>query len=196
MIIEDGTGTGRKAQVNSGNRLYVRSVSNTEGQEANTDGSAYNINTGYITLTDAVDTPVIYVKNNELRNLYLEAIVFGVQPSTGGVSTEKTYATVIRNPTAGTIVSNATDVDIKSNRNYGNQNILDADTFKGATGSTLTDGEDHLIIQLSEGNRSFAAINEVIPKGASIAIKIKPPTSNTSMDVYTALVCYLKEPNN
>jgi hypothetical protein len=196
MIIEDGTGTGRKAQVNSGNRLYVRSVSNTEGQEANTDGDAYNINTGYVTLTNAVDTPVLYVKNNEIKSLYIEAIAFGVQPSTGGVSTEKTYATVIRNPTAGTIVSDATDVPIKSNRNYGNQNVFDADVFKGGTGSTLTDGEDHLILQLSEGSRAFATINEVIPKGASIAIKIKPPTSNTSMDVYTALVCYLKEPNN
>jgi hypothetical protein len=196
MIIEDGTGTGRKAQVNSGNRLYTRAVSNTEGQEANTDGDAYNINTGYVTLTNAVDTPLLYVKNNELKSLYIEGIAFGVQPSTGGVSTEKTYATVIRNPTAGTIVSNATDAPIKSNRNYGNQNIFDADVFVGGTGSTLTDGEDHLIIQLSEGNRAFAAVNEVIPKGASIAIKIKPPTSNTSMDIYTALVCYLKEPNN
>jgi hypothetical protein len=194
MIIEDGTGTGKMAKVNSGQRLYTRSVSNTEGQEANFDGDAYNINTGYITLTNSVDTPILYIKNNETEDLLIDAIAFGVQPSTGGVSTEMPYATVVSNPTAGTIVSNETDVDIRSNRNYGSQNSFLVDTYKGATGNTMTNGDDHLLLQLSTG-RAFATINEILPKGASLGIKFKPTTSNTSIDVYVAVICFLKNPN-
>ena len=193
MIIEDGTGSGKMAKVNSGQRLYTRSVSNTESQEANSDGDAYNINTGYITLTNDVETPVLYVKNNEDENLMIDAIALGVSSSTGGDTTDITYATVIRNPTDGTIISGATDVDIVGNRNYGSQNTPLVDAYKGATGSTMTDGDEHIILQLSTG-RAFASINEIIPKGGSIGIKFKPLTSNTSVKVYAALVCFLKNP--
>ena len=193
MIIEDGTGSGKMAKVNSGQRLYTRSVSNTEGQEANFDGDAYNINTGYITLTNATETPILYVKNNEDENLMIDAIAFGVQPSTGGSSTELAYATVVRNPTGGTIISNETDVDINSNRNYGSQNTATVDAYKGATGDTLSGGGDHIILQLGTG-RAFASINEILEKGSSLAIKFKPPTGNTSVDVYAALIYFFKNP--
>jgi hypothetical protein len=191
-VIVDGS-SGVTAKVNAGNRLYTRSVSNTEGQQANINGDAYNINTGYITLTNAVDTPVMYVKNNEDEALIIEAIAVGIQPSANGVSTEEPYITVVRNPTGGTIISSPANVDINSNRNYGSQNSIVIDAYKGATNKTLTGGEDHLLIQQNDGGRAFASINEVLPKGASIGVKIKPPTSNTSMDVYVALIVYLRD---
>ena len=194
ITVQDGTGSGKSARVNSGNRLYTRGVDSTEGQQANLNGQAFNINTGYITLTNAVDTPVLYLKNNEDFDLIIEAIAVGIQPSTGGVSTEEPYITVVRQPSSGTIISNATAVDINSNRNYASSNSLDVDAYKGATGNTISGGEDHLLIQQSDGGRAFATIDGVLPKGTALGVKIKPPTSNTSMDVYVAVICYLRNP--
>jgi hypothetical protein len=188
--IKDGTGTGELAKVNGDNRLYTQAVTITENDDANKKGLAYNINTGIITLTSAADTPIMYLKNNDDTTLHITAIAVGVGPSTGG-SGGIPKITVIRNPTAGTTISNANDVDIKSNRNYGSQNTLsDVVAYKGATGETITDGEDHLILFQTSNGRLFAQIDEILEKGSSIGVKFDPQTGNTSQDVYCALICH------
>lgn len=192
--IKDGTGTGNLAKVDSRNRVHAKSVSISEEFDANNLGDAYNINTGVVSLTDSVDTPMLYIKNNETEDLIIVAVVIGLGISTGGDATDWIKGTFIRNPTAGTIVSSPVDVEIKSNRNYGSSNTLTADTYKGATGKTMTDGEDHILVQLGGGNsRSFIAINEELPTGTSFGVKIDPLASNTAMDCYVAVICYLKE---
>jgi hypothetical protein len=193
-MLRDGNGTGYLAKVNGNNRLYVQSVSISEDEQATKIGNSYNINTGVITLTDSVDTPIMYVKNNEAQSLHITAIAVGVSPSTGG-SGGINKITVTRNPTAGTIVSNATAVDINSNRNFGNASTLDVTAYKGATGNTMTDGEDHLILFQTSNGRLFATIDEIIPKGSSLGIKFDPVPSNTSIDVYAALICHLEDVN-
>ena len=189
--IRDGTGSGSLAKIDGNNRLYTRTVSNEEEEQANKIGDAYNINTGVINLTDSADTPILYLKNNENRNLHVTAVAVGLGPSTGG-SGGIPKITIVRNPTSGTIVSGATAVDINSNRNFGSANSLSADVYKGSTGSTMTDGTDHIIIFQTANGRVFAVIDEVISKGSSIGLKVDPQPSNTSMDVYAALICHLE----
>ena len=58
--IKDGAGAGYVAKVNANNRLYTNAITTNETEQANKVGNAYNINSGFITLTDAVDTPVLY----------------------------------------------------------------------------------------------------------------------------------------
>ena len=82
--LRDGSGKGFLAKVDSDLRLYVNAVQESQSESANEIGDAYNINTGKITLTDAVDTPVLYFKNNEDRDYIIEAIALGLGPSTGG----------------------------------------------------------------------------------------------------------------
>jgi hypothetical protein len=190
--ILDGTGSSFKAKVDSDNKLEVRSITRQEEEFANAQGDAYNINTGLITLTDAVDTPVLYLKNNETNPLSIAAVAIGVGPSTGGSSGDMVYTTFIRNPTTGTIIDNATATDINSNRNYTSAATLGANTYKGATGNTMTNGEDHILAFLGTSGRSFLTINELLPRGGSFGIKIKPQTSNTSMQIYAAVICYLE----
>ena len=191
-MISDGRGSNRKARVDVNHRLSTRAVTESEEVNANEAGDAYNINTGVVTLTDSVDTPMLYIKNNEERNLVIVAVAIGLGPDTGGSSSSWVKGTFIRNPTAGTIISGASAVPINSNRNYGSTNSLTADIYKGATGSTMTDGDDHILVQLgSSGSRSFITINEVLPKGTSFGVKIDPRTSNTSMDCYVAAITYL-----
>jgi len=178
--------------VTTAKQLKTFSETTSEQTQANLIGNAYNINTGEVTLTDAVQTPILYFKNNETQDLLVTALAIGFQNSTGGAATDAPIITVIRNPTTGTIVSGATDVDINSNRNYGSSNTLSlSDAYKGATGDTMTDGTEHLLIYQTDLGRVFAAIDEVIPKGTSIGVKITPQDSNTSLTCYVALICHL-----
>lgn len=190
-IFTDGKGRGYLAEVDSSNRLNTYSVATQDEFEANRDGDAYNINTGVINLTDAAETPVLYLKNNENNDLHIRAIAIGLATSSNGASNEMIKATVIRNPTAGTIVSSSVNVDINSNRNYGSNKTLTSDAYKGATGKTMTDGTDHIIFYASDFGRLFGTIDEVIPKGSSIGIKLTPPTGNTYLPCYVALISHL-----
>lgn len=198
--IRDGAGKGNMAKVNANQRLYTQTVQKSAALNANENGDAYNINTGVITLTNAADTPVLYLKNNETQDLVVEAVAIGLGPTTGGTG-GWIKGTFVRNPTTGTIISSTpTDVDINSNRNYGSTNTLTADAYKGATGDTMTDGDDHIILNLGQGSttsstRSFVTINEILPKGTSFGVKIDPQASNTSQDVYVAVICYLRDAN-
>ena len=191
--IQDGTGSGNRARVDENFRLHTQATTASSGFVANREGDAYNVNTGVITLTDDADTPILYLKNNEVRDLRIEAIAVGVGPTTGG-SGGIPKITVVRNPTIGTIItSTPTDVDINSNRNYGSSNTLSVNAYKGATGDTMTNGDDHLILFQTSSGRLFATIDEVLPTGASIGVKFDPQTGNTSQDVYCALICYLDD---
>ena len=192
LVMKDGTGTGNTMKVDSNNRAHTYSVTINEENQANEDGDAYNINTDDITLTNATETPVLYVKNNEDKDLHITAFALHAGSTTGGTTSEDIKWTVIRNPTAGTIISNANNVAIKSNRNFGSTDTLLADAYKGATGETMTDGDDHIVFKSTNQSRVYATIDELIPKGSSIGIKCAPQTSNTSMTVYAAAICHLE----
>jgi hypothetical protein len=194
FVIEGSTkGQVNPANVDENNRLHVRAVNTPEAMEANIQGDAYNINSGVITLTSATDSAVIYVKNNEDRDLHVSAIAVGLGPSPAATTAETPVITVIRNPTAGTIVSSAVAVDINSNRNYGSSKTLSVDAYKGNSGLTLTDGVDHLLFFQPEDGRLFAGIDELLTKGDSIGVKIDPAAGNTSMNCYAAIICHLED---
>jgi hypothetical protein len=194
FVIEDGKGKGYKAEVNKDNRLLTRAVITDEEASANDQGQAYNVNSGVITLTSGSESSILYIKNTDAaKQIHISAIAIGFGPSTGGVATEIPKVTVIRNPTAGTVVSDATAVDINSNRNFGSSNTLAGDIYKGGEGKTLTDGEDHIIFFQGDNGRLFANIGEVLPNGASLGIKVNPQGSNTNLDCYAALIIHLED---
>ncbi len=187
--IKDGTGTGYSAGVDSENRLKTHAITEMSEVHANGKGDAYNLNTGIVTLTNALETSLFYLKNNEDVDFVISAVVVGIWASDGdGLDMRATF---IRNPTTGDIITNANAVAINSNRNYGSTNTLTADVYVGASGETKTNGGDHILIRVSEESRNFITINEIIPKGASFGVNILPPTSNTSMNCYVAVIGYL-----
>ncbi len=196
MILEDGAGQGYKQKVNGNFRAYTNAVVTSEDEQATKKGRSYNLNTGIIDLTSAADTPVMYFKNNEDDAFHITALAIGLGPSTGGTGGIPKI-TIVRNPTAGTTISNANDVDVNSNRNFGSSETLASSlVYKGATGETMTDGTDHIIFYQTVNGRLFATIDEYIPKGTSIGIKIDPQASNTSMEVYCAIIGHLEDPND
>jgi len=60
----------------------------------------------------------------------------------------------------------------------------------------MTDGVDHLLLYQTTSGRLFAEIDEILPTGASIGVKVDPQASNTSMDVYVALICHQEDTEN
>jgi hypothetical protein len=188
-FIRDGTGNGHLARVDVGHRLHTRAVSATETQEAMRAGDAYNINTGDIALTTAGESAIMYFKNKEVRTLHLTAVAvgIGVLPS----PTEIGKITLVRNPTAGTIVDNALAVAQNQNRDFGSAKTLDVDVYKGAEGYTLTNGDDIAQFYQTGNGRLFAPIDFNIPQGASLGIKIDINDS-TGGSVYAALIGHLE----
>ena len=187
--IKDGSGTGYLAKVDTDNRLFTRSVTQSEEFFANENGNAYNLNTGIVDLTDANETTIFYMKNNEEKDFIITAVVVGVWASDGdGLDMNATF---VRNPTTGDIITNASNVAINSNRNYGSSNTLTADVYVGASGETVVNGNDHILVRITEESRNVITINERLPKGTSFAVNILPPTSNTSMNTYVAVIGYL-----
>lgn len=195
MIIEDGNGSSTQAKVSKKSRLYTFAVTEEKSKNATIDGRSYNINTGSIELTSANESGVLYIKNNEDNDLHIDFVVVILGASTGGASTDDVIVEIIRNPTTGTLISNATSVDVNSNRNFGSNNTLTIDAYKGAEANTVTDGDQHILSLLSPSTRGVFDIDALLPKGASIAVTLNPPASNTSMDVMVAAICHLEDPN-
>ena len=67
--IQDGTGSSRKAEINGNNRLLTQAISETEFDNATSNGNAFNINTEFLTITGATEIPLLYIKNNNDKGL-------------------------------------------------------------------------------------------------------------------------------
>lgn len=178
--------------VDSSGRLYGRVVSETEAQESVEKGDAFNINTGKIALTSTTESGVLYIKNNEDRAFIIEFIAIGI--GSAGTTSDLTDITFILNPTTGTLISGATSVDIVQNRNTGsNKSLEDSLIYKGAEGSTITDGEDYIYIMQPSGTRQQYNIFTEIQKGGSFAIKMDTQTTGGTTNIYAAVVGHLKK---
>ncbi len=190
--ILDGTGTGSKAKVSS-NRLYTDTVERSEIIAASANGDGFNINTGTINLTSANKSAVMYVRNNESKDMVVESFIYLIGNSTGGSG--DMFVSVVRNPTAGTIIDNAVVVDYTANRNFGSAKTLQADEYKGVDGDTVTDGSVVIssIVNQSPSRVFISASGITLPTGSSLAIEITPATGNTSLNVQVAIPCYLKD---
>ena len=191
--IQDGTGSSREAKVNQDNRLSTSAVTESEADFATEIGTRFNINTGTINLTDANNTTVLYIKNNEDSPLIITALIYNLGNSTGG-SGDLTVE-VVRNPTAGDIITNANNVSILQNQNHGTTRTLSVDAYKGATSEALiTDGSTSISTLSSSGTGriviSLGALD--LPKGSSLAVNITPQSGNTSQGVQVAAACYVK----
>ena len=182
--ITDGGGKGYSAEVDSENRLRVFSISEQEVDNASSLGNSYNFNTGVINLTSDSKSAVLYIKNNGDPDLVLTHLSYSMGNSTGG--TGDVLVTVLRNPTTGTIISNAVDMEVGGvNRNFGSSKSLTTDSYKGAEASTFTNGvkiTDTIINQAPI--RVAIELNGIsIPKGSSIGIDITPATSNSNVNI-------------
>jgi hypothetical protein len=196
--IIDGTGTGRKVKIDANNQLHAFSVTEDEQRQATRSGNEYNINTGSIAFStnSTTRTTILYFKNDEDEPFFATAIAVGLGTRSATVS-DAANLYIVKNPTAGTTITNANAVDINSNTNFGSSKTLKSTTlaYKGADGEgATTGGTDHALLYMSDG-RLFAGLNIEIPRGSSIAVEIDGNTSGT-FNVYAALIGFVRNPDN
>lgn len=189
MQIHDGTGKGYGMQINDENRALTHAVTEPEKGHAIEFGYGYNINTGTISISAA--SALLYFINNEDRDFIIEAIAVGCG---AGTTSDSGVITVYRNPTTGTLISGASAVDMYQNRNFGSS--LDISTtspaYKGASGNTITNGDAIALFYQGASSRGYYTVDMHLPKGSSIGVHIDPNLSSGNMNVYMAIVGYLK----
>lgn len=189
MII-DGKGSGRRAQVNSLNRLVTETVTFEREDDAISAGVGYQLTSAPVTYTSGgTPTGVFYMKNVEDVDVVLDRVVLMIGTVTG-TATDDWYHRIIRNPTGGTLITNAVPGGI-SNSNHGSANVLNGGDFiyKGIEGDTVTGGTGvPLPVQL-QSNRILFPIGRRIPKNSSFAVEITPPAGITAAKSVT--VCHV-----
>lgn len=190
-ILKDGTGKGYTTKVDSDNRLHVNSVTRTDLTQAVLIGESDNLATGAVTLTTDAESAIAYIKYTGTDPLVIKEFLIILGTTTGG--TGNRIVKVIKNPTAGTIVDNALDMDDKENNNFSSSNFIDGLFYKGAEGYTITDGTEFAdTTRTSDTVIAFDAAPRVLGKGNSIAIMYTPPSGNTSQVVKVAFTVYVE----
>jgi len=188
-ILEDGKGSGYKAEVDSDNRLSVMSVgASVASSEALSRGGAFVLPSGFLSLTTTGSfNGIFYIKNTSpTKNLFIGKI------RTCGDTAGSVQVKLLRNPTAGTLISDANDAT-KLTSNFGRNDIFEGDAYVASSdGKTVTDGADYSqYIQKTAGHSIQdyeGAI--VLPNGSSIAMVAKP---TVAMTFCTELQCWFRE---
>ena len=101
--------------------------------------------------------------------------------------------TIIRDPTAGSIITNAVDVSFSQNKNYSSSRTLSATHYKGTLGDDFDDGATIGEFFVNHNSR-LAALNTdwVLPQGSAIGIKMNPNLSSGASSIYIVLVTYIR----
>lgn len=176
--ILDGTGKGRKAGVDTTNKLLARATVESIFDEAAEDGLANFVGTPLITLTNAAESAIFFIENNEDDDIIMENFFFVAEATTGG-SPNMFRVSWYKNPTS---ISSGTAIT-PLNQNFGSSRELDATVEYGAQGSAVTGGTNAAILSFPIGVFNDIPAKLILPKGTSLAITVTPPTSNTSMPV-------------
>jgi len=132
-IIEDGNGTGKKAQVDSSNRLEVSATVHPELHfNSKEDKLAFDFSTGdFISITSAdTETGIFYMKNDSTTK---SVVISTIRVCANQVHKVKVY----KNPTGGTLISNAT-AGVVTNLNFTSSNTSDVTVYKGVEGATVS----------------------------------------------------------
>ena len=139
--IRDGTGTGNLVKVDATKRLHMFGTQITSQESATSREDSFNIHSGTVAVSVSTEQGILYLKNNEDRNLHITGVVAIIGTSTNG--TEVNFK-MYKNSTAGTLISEGTVADTNSNRNFGSAKAFTADVFKGDGSATVTNGTVHI----------------------------------------------------
>ena len=193
MIITDGSGDGYQAKVDSNNHLHTEAVTTTQLKTACIRGDAFNFNTGAITLTSGNESAIGYFGYQGDDPFVITEILLILGAATGTLTSDGTVK-IYRNPTGGTIVSNADPIEIAANRNFSSSKVVSGNMYKGAEGYTITGGD--LFAESTRGS-SFSGVIPfdagpiIVEKANTLCVSWEPPTGNTSQVVKVAATGYV-----
>lgn len=189
-VIQDGTGTGYFARVDSENRLDVRAVSDATIIHESGQGNAWNINTQNVSVSSAGENALLYFKNNSSQDAVVASLFIGIGTGTG-TATDNALIRAYANPTGGTLISGGGAVTVV-NRRIGSGRTFNYTVLSGSSGSTITGQAATPILYQTQTASSRVAgdVNLTVPKGQSIALTVD--LKGISANVYFGLAGYEK----
>ncbi len=169
MIIQDGTGNGYSAGVNAENKLLAQTESVSELATISKEkGEAYYLKSGFIALTTTASFSGIFY----LKNASTDKEIAIHQLRTCGTVVQEWD--LIKNPTAGTLISAGT-ASVIENVNTGSSKTLGATALDGADALTVTDGNNWA--QWINGVGHSTAVLDgalILAPGDALALTCKP----------------------
>ena len=181
--IMDGTGSNRRAKVDSDYRLQVKSVSIQELSSATEDGNTFIVASDFVTLsTTGSFSGVFYFKNTSAdRDYHIDSL--------RTCNDSFAYWRIKKSVTSGTLVSGGTAATVTN----GDLSLTTAPTctaLSGSDGATVTDGSLTGTHMQGAGHSVQEWKGGVdLPPGASLAIECNP---NAAGDVCIQMVCISK----
>ena len=179
--IEDGTGTGHRAKVTSGNRLETFSI--TERRMADIslrDGESFIITSDFVALTTTGSfNGMLYIKNTDTsRNLFIDKVrVCGT-----GTSMNAMQCKFFKNPTTGTLISDAND-GIAVPANLASNSVFTGDVYAASgDGKTVTDGTQFSQFTIHLPGHTIQEYDGalILPGGNALAIAVQPGAATTA----------------
>jgi len=185
-MIKNGKGNGDLAEVDSLGRLHTKATTETAFESAIVKGAGYTIATGVVNLTNDVEAGVFYFTSNEDSDVVIDNIIISVG---GSDVTGDIIRTDVIAPSGGTLISGGTALPI-INMRASNQRAFAGTALVGGTGFTVTGGFGAADIRhQSQSSQDRSGL--IIPKGTSLAMKMQPPSGNSSLNVFVSLRIYL-----
>ena len=191
-FIQDGTGTGSRAKVNSSNRLTVDSIGTSAESLASSVGDSFNVSNDIVEITSDDQTALIHIENTNSADWVVTRVYFHFGGSTGGVGSGEFC--MVQNATTGTLISGGSVV-APVNANFGSAKFLVGNFLQGTNGSTVTNGTEFLrtLVPNFKSRNIIPFDSVVIPPGASLSLQFKPPIGNTSLKVQLGVNFYRRE---
>jgi len=180
-IIEDGTGSGKKASVDSDNRLETFSVVESRISDiSNREGRSFILTSDFVALTTTGSfNGMLYVKNTSTdRDMFIDRVrVCGT-----GTSMNSMQCRFVKNPTTGTLISDANDgISVPANLGS-NEDFTGINYAASGDGKTVTDGTQFSQFTIHLPGHTIQEYNGsiIIPGGSSMAIEVKPGAATTA----------------
>lgn len=188
-VLENAAGSGSfKNKIDETDRLWTRTVSETEQNEQSTLGEAFTISSGFVNLSGTAESALFYLKNNSERDLLITRFIASCRDSTNGTQNHARLI-IYYNPT-GMTGGSSNSLNIV-NLNFGSSKNLVSDSEIGANAATLDNPSvfGGFVVPLESLTSESASI--VLPQGSSIGVTAIAPTGNTSMDIGVGISCHL-----
>jgi hypothetical protein len=190
-IIQDGTGSGYRAKVDSQNRLRVFSINEGISDAKAAAGEGWVFYTDAISVTVGTERPLLYYKNNELDSAATVSLHF----STGLAGGTPAGPVVYRAYNAATGVSGGIAITPK-NRLIGSVRQFDFQVLAHDAGSPLvaTKPADGLILLHTQNQNTHDDIEPyiVVAPGQSVLITVQA-NGNQTINVYTGMTGYVED---
>ncbi len=176
-VLEDGKGTGVKAQVDSQNSLRTKAITNCDCKDNSLNqAQSYEFATGaFIAPTTTAEHAILYIKNTSgTKRLHIHVI------RTCGTATQQWL--LYKNDTGGTIISDA-NAGVEVNHNFSSSNVAEADVWAASAAGKSRSGGSIMSQHINEEGHSEVEFEGALILGQndSLTLTVQNVASATTL---------------